>query len=875
MKRKVIPLNNFTLKVPLLQTKLQMPRSLSSLVERPRVYSRLDGMVQNGLTLVTAPAGFGKTSAVAQWAGHKGLPVAWLSLDDGDNDPVRFWTYVTAALSGLKEGIGRETSPILHSSTNPPWETIISLLIDDLSQLPFDCALVLDDYHVISEPLVHETLSFLVRYAPQLLHPIIVGRTEPPLQMSRLRTVGQVAELTVRDLVFATGEVAAFYSQKNIDLTGEEAETLTHRTGGWAAGMQMAALSLLEGGDKAAVIKRFGGNNRLLAGYFMEEVFDGFAPNVREFLLQTSFLGRLSGPLCDAVTGMSDCGALLTTVARTCGFVACLDENDGWYVYHQLFAEFLQGLLQKRSSAQIPGLYGKAARWCEAEGLVAEAVDYYLQGLEYDQATSLIERLVPDMLSRGEIATLFRWLSALPCAVLNTSPGLCVAQAWAAVAADRTPEVEHWLEQADFAGREAEEKQPGMGGKNRMDVDRAVLRAYLALKRRDVPESLRWLAHAGQAREKVFTSARSRALQPLEPSLLGGPLGVFGHLKEKAQAMENRSHLKLRSLAAPAARAGYTLVANAEALYEWNQIDAAVKSLVEGMEEAQRAEETGALIPALFTLTKIHLARGDLAAALKVAAEGETKVKALGQPQWLLPLASLKTRLNLAAGDSGSLDDWLAHSRLDVYDRLSAARAYEHITLARVLLARRRGEEAVLLLDRLLVFAEKEERLPGTIEISNLLAIACDAVGRTKQGMEILRRNLSLGRENGYLRIFVDEGAPMLSLLQRLARLDGRERQKDEAVYVRSLVSLLRSSPLLRCSGFQAAPSSATVEPLTAKELSVLRLVARGMDNRSIAGELGVTLVTVKTHLSSIFGKLGVSGRREAVEQANVSGILR
>ncbi len=867
MSRKVIPLNDFALQIPLLQTKLLVPRELSGLVDRPRLHTRLNGMLQGRLILVTAPAGFGKTTAVAQWAGKKDFPVAWLSLDSGDNDPVRFWTYVAAALRGLQPDIGVETEPMLRSSTSPPWEAAISLLIDDLSHIPFDFALVLDDYHAISEPLVHETLSFLVRYAPGQFHLIIAGRAEPPLSLPRHRAAGQVAELTDRDLVFAAGEVAAFYRQRNIELTGEEVEKLASRTGGWAAGMQMAAMSLLESSNKAAAIERFGGRDSLLAGYFLEEVFEGFGPDVQEFLLQTSILGHLSGPLCQAVTGRPDSGAVLATLGRTCGFVACLD--DQWYMYHHLFAEFLQGFLKERYPKQIRSLCGKAARWCEDGGLTAKAVDYFLQGEEYGQAACLVERLVLEMLNLGETATLFRWLQALPPEVVNESPALCVAQAWADAAANRTAGVEHWLERADNSCRDANVKLPG-GGRNNMAVDMAVLRAYLAVKRKDVPGTLRWLSQAGQAPERDFTYGRSVALQPLGTSLLGGPLGWFGRLKEKARAMESGAYLKFRSLAKPAARAGYALVANAEALYEWNKIDAAVKILVEGMEEAQRAEEAGALVPALFTLAKIHLARGDLAAALKVAAEGEKKVRALDRLQWLFPLAALKARINLAAGDTEAVNAWLAHNRLDIYDHLSTARAYEHTTLARVLLARGQREEALLFLERLLVFAEKEQWLPQTIEVSNLLAIARDAVGRTAESLEILRRNLALGRDNGYLRSFVDEGELLLVLLRRLSR--SRKLTEGEAGYVRRLLDLLRESPVLRYPGLQAV--SARCDSLTTRELAVLRLAAAGLDNRTIAREMSVGLETVKTYLARIYGKLGVDGRRDAVKRAQELGIL-
>ncbi len=866
MDRKVIPLNNLPRQAPLLQTKLLVPHALSGMVDRPRIHARLDEMLQGRLTLVTAPAGFGKTTALAWWVGQKQFPTAWLSLDAGDNDPVRFWTYVAAALRGLQPDIGTDMAPLLHSSTSPPWEAAISLLIDDLSSLPFEFALILDDYHVIGEPLIHETLSFLLRYAPRRLHPVIAGRTEPPLSLSRFRAAGQVAELTARDLGFVAGEVADFYRQRRIDLTGEEVARLIERTGGWAAGMQMAALSLVESEDRAAAIERFGGSDRLLAGYFLEEVFGGFAPGVQFFLQQTSILDRLCGPLCEAVTGEPDAASTLAMLARSCGFMTCLD--DRWYVYHQLFAEFLHGLLQARAPTGVRGLCGRAAAWYEAEGLAAEAVDYFLRGEVYGRAAGLIERLVPAMLDLGDIATLFRWLSALPSLLLTGSPGLCVAQAWAAVSADRAAEVERWLDLADAACREAGEGHDGIDGE--MAEDRAVLRVYLAGKRQDVPETLRWLTQAGQNRDFVFLRLQNRVFPMLEPSLLGGPLGGYGHLKAKARAMEAGVYLKLRSLTNPATRAGYMLIANAEALYEWNRIDAALKSLAEGMEEAQRAEEAGALVPALVTMAKIHLARGNLAAALAAAEEGERLVRAPGRLMWLPPLAALKARIHLLAGDAPAAGAWLNSNRLDVYDRLSAARAYEHITLARVLLARGRLDEAILLLERLLVFAGKEQRLPNTIEISSLLAIACDTAGRTAEGLELLQQNLALGRKNCYLRSFVDEGAPMLSLLRQLAR---RRPADEEGSYIRQISSLLRESPVLRYPTLQAAP--ARCDSLTAKELAVLRLLAQGLDRQSIAREISVALETVKSHLASIYSKLGVDGRRDAVKRAQELGILR
>jgi len=860
-------LHSDNLQIPLLQTKLSVPSAVSGLVTRQRINFRLDGGLRGGLTLVIAPAGAGKTTAAAQWIQARELRAAWLSLDAGDNDPMRFLDYLAAALKKLRPDAGDKAAGVLSSSGAPLWEAAVSLLIDELSELPFDVVLVLDDYHVISEQLVHEALSFLLRYAPQNLHTVLISRCEPPLVLTRLRTAGKVTELSADELEFTTAEAAAFYARRNIALTEGDIAMLTERTGGWAAGLQMAAMSLQRDRDTAAVIERFGGRSRLIASYFMEEVFSRVTAREQEFLLLTCVLARLSGPLCDAVAEQSGSRAALESLARSCGFVT--PRGDEWYVYHHLFADFLRGLLNEKYPGRIGSLCAKAAEWCEAAGLLGEAVEYDIQGGDFARAAGLIDRLVFTMLDQGETALLLRWLSALPPATVEENPRFCIAKTWAAVSAHRPDEAERWLDRADEALKKAGSPN-GADTENRMLLEQAVLRSYLSAKRRDIQESQRWLLVAGQAGGKILTYKRIRCFYPYGTSLLGGLFGWFGNLRDKARALDGVASLKLDRMIDMSGWAGYFQIANAETFYEWNQPDTAFRFLLAGMEDAQRADEDGALIPAIFTLAKLHASRGNIAEALQAAESGEKQMRAPGRRQWLFPLAALKARLNLLAGDARAVGAWLEDSRLDVYDYLSASRAYEHITLARVLLARARPGEAVLLLRRLLVFAQAEQWIPGMIETANLLAIACDAAGQSAEGMAILRENLARGREYKYLRCFVDEGAPMLALLKRLNRGGAGE----EEAYVRELIALLRESPILRCKGMREARPAAPAAPLTAKELAVLRLAAAGLDNRSIAARLGVTLPTVKTHLANIYGKLGVAERRDAVERARSAGMI-
>ncbi len=855
--------------LPLLQTKLTVPRQLLSLVARPRIYNRLDQGLQVPLSLLRAPAGFGKTTAVAEWIHARGVPAAWLSLDARDNDPARFWGYAVTAFAELAS---RSGGGLFHSTASLPWEAGLPSLIDALADLAFDHVLVVDDYHLIEEPLVHESLSFLLRYAPPNTHLVIASRTEPPLpQLPRLRAEGRMVELAERDLRFFVEEQTVFWRQRGVELSGAEAESLDARIGGWAAGMQMVMLSLL-GDDRAEAIERLHGSDRRLADYFFEEVFDGLREEEQEFLLQTSILGRFCGSLCDAVTGRGDASAVLADLARKNAFLTCLDDPGNWYAYHHLFAEFLQDIFAQRHPGMAADMRRRAAQWCEANGHMAEAVEYYLLGGHHQEAIRLIEGLAVEMLGRGETATLVRWLGAVPSHALDGRPRLAVMLAWVAVAAGRLDEVETWLAHAETSLQDAAVSGSDAGSP---DLDIAMARMILAVRRLDVPGVVHWLEEASRMQRGVSMLASGLGFETKEPSLLGSPWGWYGHLRHVQESLERGDYLRLKDLGAAAAQRGYAAAMLAEMLYEWNRLDEAQHSVLAAMEAADLVGEPDSLVVALFTLARIQRARGDLQSALAVATQAEKKVRDLHRPGWLPALAALRARINLARGNLQDVQVWLNGCRLDVYDRLSASRAYEHLTLARVLLAQGGGEEAVFFLERLLGFAEREERLAGRIEAANLLALALHAVGRTQSGLELLRRSLALGRENAYLRIFVDEGAPLQALLRRLGRLPDENRPDGEAEQVRILMSLLRVSPMRRYPGPPEVAASAAVEPLTAREMAVLRLLAAGMDNRGIAEKMGVAVATVKAHLNHVYAKLGVTGRQEALARAERLGLLR
>lgn len=882
MSNKVLQLGAATkLSDPeILKTKLHIPRVQLGLVSRPQLMEKLDRGLEEKLTLVVAPAGFGKTTALVEWVRHRDLSCCWFSLDPADNDPVRFYSYLIAALKTIEPRIGSRALSVLQSTAS--LERAVAILIDDLCALPRQFILLLDDYHLILEPRIHESLSFFIEYMPAHVHFVISSRSQPPLSPVQLRLKGQLTQLDPCDLQFGQDEVVALYRQMNIHLTGEQVRKLEACTEGWAAGLQMAAWSIQGSADISGVIADFSGKNRYIATYLTEEVFNKWPQSSREFFLQTSILDRLCGPLCDAVAGREDSVELLEKLAATNAFVYSLDEERRWYRYHHLFAGFLQGLLGEKGSSQLPSLHQRAARWYEKNGFIHEAVGHCLQGEDFNRAVLLIERLAPEMLCSRETIMFQGWLKALPESLLSRSVILCLAYAWTGILTEQSDLVERWLQNAEAGIQEEGERQKDQGWVSQMAGEIAILKAYLANQRKDMKAIIRLIVEASHSITAKSHFLGNLVLGNEEPSLLGGFLGCYGCLKLKAEALKNNIGARIRNMAAPYQYSGYIPIADAEFYYEQNEMDRATEALIIGMGEAELAESPGSLVPGIFTLAMIHRARGNLEEAVKVVGEGENNIRPFDQPQWLPSLAALEARLYLEQGDMDAVDQWMSNSRLNVYDRPSGTGEYEHITLARVLIARRRWDDALMLLMSLKTYAEAGNRIPARIEIGNLLAIVLQAKGETGKAMEALQKSLALGEENGYLRRFIDEGVPMLELLRRYLRGTQKRKWDSSQVsseYVRRLHRLIKQEVIARKAGsgrdYQRSPTSGFMpEPLTRREVEVLRLMALELTNGEIADRLDVRLNTVKNHTANIYGKLHVKTRDRAVDRGMALGIL-
>ncbi len=957
------------LATPLLKTKLYIPPVRPDLVSRPRLIERLNagplgqsGRFARKLTLISAPAGFGKTTLLSEWVHHsetrffgKNLvsrprpPVAWLSLDEGDDDPARFLAYFVTALQTLAlpvpsvaEKIGAGTLSALQSPHPPPMASVLTTLINEIAAVPSPFVLVLDDYHLITAQPIHDGLTFLLDHLPPQMHLIIATRADPPLPIARLRGRGQLTELRLTDLRFTPDEAAAFLNQvMGLGLAADDVAVLASRTEGWIAGLQMAALSLREKEDVSRFVAAFTGSNRYILDYLLEEVLRREPEYLQTFLLQTSILDQLCGPLCDAVIGdwrleigvsaespisNRQSQSILEHLEASNLFILPLDNGRRWYRYHRLFADLLRQRLHQSppsfpparggdASPSIPPasggeerggapvLHRRASEWFEQNGLVAEAIDHALAAEDLERAADLIEQNAEATLMRGEVATFLRWVSALPDELVHARPSLCVFYAWILLMRGQPLEViESFLHNADrgdeiVAGRVTALR--GLMAGFQGQVSRAVALSRRALEQ--LPEEDQFV--------RTFATWLLRTLQ-----LVGGegmvdsqPLDDVLRMSQRAgnvmlsvMVVCNRAELLMRQgqlhKAAATYRkalelttgaqgqrmpiAGQALIGLGELSRQWGDLDAAVRYLLEGIELTEQWSEVGPL-EAYICLARIRQAQGDVDGAwqaLEKAQELAVKFDLTDLDD--LTVAMFQAWMRVAQGDLGPARRWaeerdlyqyvdspLREKARDPYDH--RLRKYELLVLARLLIAQGQPAEALKMLESLVPLAEWRGRPGMLIEIYALQALACQAQGDVEQAMAALERALSLAEPEGHVRIFADEGEPMARLLQEAAR-----RGIAPGFVNKSLAAFGVSKDRGTEEPLPSPQAQSLPEPLSARELEVLRLLNTHLSSTEIAEELFISVNTARFHIKNIYGKLGVHGRSEAVQRARELGLL-
>jgi LuxR family maltose regulon positive regulatory protein len=902
---------------PLLKTKLFIPYSRQDVIPRPHLTKRLNDGLRGGLTLVTAPAGFGKTTLVSTWISEQESPVAWLSLDENDNDLNRFLTYLVAALRNISNGIGIGVLTVLQSSQKPQTEVLLTILVNEIATIERPFILVLDDCHLINDQPVNEALEFLIYHLPANLHLVLIGRVELPIPFSRLRVGGQLTEIRSDDLRFSLEETTNLLNKRmTLDLTNEDIRALETRTEGWIAGLQLAALSLQGRSDKHEFVKAFSGTHIHIIDYLVEEVLSRQSDEIRSFLCRTSILGQMCAPLCDAILGLSNSRQILRELQEAELFLIPLDLDMHWFRYHHLFADFLRLCLEDEQIDQIANLHCRAAEWYEANGYVDDALDHFLAAEAYTEAARLVEGHGRDLLEQSQLATLMKWVEKIPDEYVCKRPWLCVYHAWALRLSGAKFQI---VESQIIDARKALEKQGLLTLQTDFDEQAEIsveeshrlmghiiaLRAFQALYTERIPQVIKLAEQAktynpeeGFVRSSIgfalgwayrfsgdLVASHQAFDETTSVSIKTGNIYMAvaakcrngygkvlsGQLHQAAEHLREAENLSTSTDGLHLPVVGYAYVYLAGVLFEWNDLDRAMQYAVDGIEQCEQVGYIMDQIVGYVYLVRVRLAMGDWDGAQEACKNAKQLSQMMKDYVYALRwVEDCEVRLWVAQGDLDALSRWVQECGLNVDDDLTFMRDIDYIILARALLALANSHSSYSLIDtetllkRMQVMAETAGWNGKLIEILVLQALLFHKKGDEEGALNSLAEALTLAKPEGNIRTFIDEGQPMAELLRV------GESRGIETHYIHLLLDAL--DPVRKIN--HPGPVKPLIEQLSERELEVLKMLATDLSGPEIARELSIALSTVRYHTNNIYGKLSVNNRRAAVRMADKLNIL-
>ncbi len=887
--------------MPILATKLYIPPSREKIVARPRLLEKLNEGLRAGrrLTLVSAPAGFGKTTLLSEWIAGCGVPAAWLSLDEGESDPARFLGCVIAALQTIEVMIGAGIAKTMQPGQTPD-ETVLTALLNEINastrailrDRPRDFILALDDYHLVDSQAVDRMLGFLLEHLPGQMHVVIATREDPHLSLARMRAHGQLTEVRVNDLRFTVSEAAGFLDQAmGLKVTEADVAALESRTEGWIAGLQLAAISMQGHQDVSGFIKSFTGSHHFVLDYLVEEVLQQQPEEVQTFLLRTSILERLCGPLCDAVLDLPAGSGqeMLETIRRANLFIVSLDNERKWYRYHHLFGDLLRQRLpySLASAVGIEGtaeLHRRASVWYEANGMDIDAFRHAAAANDVERAERLIEGRGMPLHFRGGMGPILSWLRSLPGEALDARPSLWIIYASVLLGSGQTIGVEEKLQAAERAF----EKQGYEDSRSRDQIGRiASTRTLLALSRQLPDEILaqgrraleylhpdnlpfrtsvtQTMAYAYVARGerakagRIYTEiqAATRASGATVTCVMASQ--GLGHIQEldnrlREAADTYRYALKLTG-DMPFPIIGEAYRGLARVFYQWNDLEAAERYLELSVPPSRQLINTDRSVACEVVRARLCLAREDAAGAAAILEQAEEESKRRNFIYQMPDISALQVMVLLRQGD------------MDAAGKLAEASDLP-LSRARVSLARGDAREALAIVENHRQFVEVKEWADERLKAMILEAPALRALGKMERAVEVIKEALAAAEPGGFMRIFIDEGPAMETLLREAAA------RRIMPEYINRLLAAFDD----RKGGQEGRPpaqgANGLIEPLSERELEVLRLVAEGLSNREIGARLFLVLSSVKGHNQKIFDKLQVKSRMEAVARARELGVL-
>ncbi len=878
----------------LLKTKFYVPPIRSTQIARSRLIDLINAGFDRALILVSAPAGYGKTTLVSSWLKETQIPSAWLSLDGGDNDPIRFLQYLLAALAPIAPAIEGDLLGMLQGIQPAEFEHVINILANELTSFSDPFVLVLDDFHVIHSEAVLKIFSYLLEHLPPQMHLAILTRTDPPLPLARVRVRNQLLDIRADQLRFTQDEIAAFLNHAmGLCLSASDLTAMEKRTEGWIASLQLAALSMQGSKDIHAFISAFTGSHHYVMDYLVEEVLKLQPNNVSNFLLQTSILDRLYGPLCEAVVEADndepiDGQAMLESLEEMNLFTIPLDDERHWYRYHHLFADVLRKRLEHNSRQLLPELHRRASQWYEKNGFISESIQQAITAGDQDRAAKLIEDNGCLLLISGDVTTLLNWAEAIDFQAENR-PWLAIQKAWALALTGDLERVEPTLKVPEelLSPLEATDEVRTMQGTI------AAARAHCANSRGDTQSAAKY---ARQALELLpGCSSISQSIRSVTVSILGDASRINGNLEEAIQAyteaikigreannlnmviiansniadilmeqgqLHRAAELNARSLQMAVRPDGQRspLAANifdgmGRLSYEWDRLDEAEQNIRQCMEQSRIWGDIGQQAYAWAMQARLEQARNDPEKAREAMREAE---RLIGEhphsPHWSIQVRSDLARVSLAQGNLEGPYQRVQKRGLQIKDEIPYQRESEYVLLLRVLVARGDHESAIILSNRLLQQAETTGQMGLMINTLILQALALQGKKETGQALVALERALGLAQPEGYVRSFLDEGEAMTRLLCQA------QAHQVGSGYAAVLLSKIGKIP-----GMTQPSMQLLAEPLTAREVEVLKLIEGGRSNQDIAGQLFISLPTVKRHISNLYTKLGVESRTQAV----------